>query len=270
MKIPQKQAALLALTLSLSLSSATLAGFCKDAKTPAQVEKEALKESNISEARKLNEGSKPMEKPPTEAEKQQAKDAAAVGNKIPGVKVTAGELTPPTLPPIKGFHPIKRALRPIENLEGIVIKLQQQIFKLAGPISALQPTMITLHEKMDGVEGQLSTMHDQLGGTQQEVTGVRSDIAAMRKDIQALKQPIIALEKPVAGVAQPLEDVMNKLNLVILAIFIAAVAISIGTPISAVILYKYRDRFFPGMRNDMPKVQAPEKTSTPPAVSSRR
>lgn len=265
-----KRAGLLALTLSLSLSAATLAARCEETKTTAEVEKEAIKESNIEEARKLNEGSKPMEKPPTDKEKQQAKDAARIGNKIPGVKVTAGELTPPTLPPIKGFHPIKRALRPIENLEGIVIKLQQQIFKLAGPISAMQPTMVTLHEKMDGVDNQLGQMHTQLGSTQQEVTGVRADIAAMRKDIQQLKQPIVALEKPVSGVAKPLEEVMTKLNLVIMAIFIAAVAISIGTPISAVILYKYRDKFFPGMRNDMPVVEVQEKPKAPPAVSNRR
>lgn len=69
-----------------------MAGYCEDAKTTAEVEKEAV-----------NEGSKPMEKPPTAAKKQQAKDAAAVGNKIPGVKVTAGDLTPPTLPPIKVY-----------------------------------------------------------------------------------------------------------------------------------------------------------------------
>ena len=48
---------------------------------------------------------------------ENAKTAKAI-NKIPGVNLQASDLQPPAQdPPIKGFHPIKRALQPVVNLE---------------------------------------------------------------------------------------------------------------------------------------------------------
>jgi len=48
-------------------------------------------------------------------------DTARAINKIPGVNIEAKDLTPPAQdPPIKGFHPIKRALQPVVQLEKTV------------------------------------------------------------------------------------------------------------------------------------------------------
>jgi septal ring factor EnvC (AmiA/AmiB activator) len=213
-------------------------------------DKESAKNANIKEAQALNGERGDAAK---EQEKTKAKETADVVNQVPGVKVDSKDLEPPTQPPIKGFHPIKRLLRPVENLEGMSIKLEQQIMKLTGPISALQPPMISLQGKMNSVDKQLGSMQEQLTSTQTEVKGVRSDIAGMRKDIQELKAPLTSLQKPIAGVSKPLEEVQQQLNIVIMAIFVAAIATAIGTPVAAVVLWKYREKLFPGISHEIPK-----------------
>ncbi|HEY9714754.1 MAG TPA: hypothetical protein V6C72_14900, partial [Chroococcales cyanobacterium] len=251
--------------------------------------KEDAKNSNVAAAQQLNGDSREAEAKEKAKDKQlkeegkkpdklggesalsdsknkaDAKKTADVVNQVPGVKVNTTDLTPPTAAPIKGFHPIKKLLRPVENLEGMTIKLEQQIMKLEGPIAALQPPMIHLQKKMTGVDEQLHSMQGQLNGMQTEVTGVRTDIAGMRKDIQALKKPIVALKGPIGTVAKPLEKLQAQLNFIILAIIISAISIAIGTPVAAIVLYKYRHKLFPDVARDMPKVEAPPKPT-----SSRR
>lgn len=213
-------------------------------------DKESAKNANIKEAQALNGEKGEAAKA---SEKAKAKQTADAVNQVPGVKVDSKDLEPPTQPPIKGFHPIKKLLRPVENLEGMSIKLEQQIMKLTGPISALQPPMVSLQGKMNNVDKQLGSMQEQLTSTQNEVKGVRSDIAGMRKDIQELKAPLNSLQRPIANVSKPLEEVQQQLNIVIMAILVAAIATAIGTPIAAVVLWKYREKLFPGISHEIPK-----------------
>src|SRR5262249_41232582 len=136
------------------------------------------------------------------------------------------------------------------------------------PMLKLHEKMGTVDEHIGGMQKQLGGMQQQLNGMETQVTGVRSDITSMRKDIQALKEPIVALKGPIGTVAAPLERLQNQLNFIILAISIAAGAIAIGTPVEAVLLYKYRHKFFPDLKDrDLPKVEAPPAAS---AKSSRR
>jgi len=151
----------------------------------------------------------------------------------------------PQQAPIKGFHPIKRALQPVQNLEAMSIKLEQQIMKLEGPISGLQPPMVALQSKMTLVEGSMGEMKGQLSDVQHQMSGVRADLAKMRQEIAELKSPILSIQKPLEGVSQPLEAVETQLNLVLGAIVMAAIAIAVGTPIAAILIYRFRDKLFP-------------------------
>jgi chromosome segregation ATPase len=242
--------------------------------------KNAAKDSNIAEAESLNgttnksakqvakEQAKAAEHAskmasvdnvPTvndSAHQKSAKETANVVNQIPGVKVNEKDLEPPAQPPITGFHPIKKLLRPVENLEGMSIKLEQQIMKLEGPIAGLQPPMLSLQKKMTGVDEHIGTMQTRLDGMQAQVQGVRTDISDMRKDINSLKQPIEALRAPIGTVAAPLESVNIRLNLVLVAILLTAVLIVFGTPIAAILVYRYRHRLFPGLgEHELPKLE---------------
>jgi prefoldin subunit 5 len=256
--LQSNKASIAAMLLSASLvicSSSVLAGNLNNRE---KNDKESAKNSNVSEAQKLNgtDGDKGAVKvEATPAKKKQANDTANVVNQVPGVNVKKEDLEPPTEPPIKGFHPIKKLLRPVENLEGMSIKLEQQIMKLEGPIAALQPPMQSLQKQMIIVDGQIGTMHGQLDSMQTQVQGVRSDLAGMKQEIKELKAPIVSLEKPIAGVATPLEDLNTKLNYILGAILVAALAIALGTPLAAVVVYKNRHKLFPGMSDhELPKV----------------
>ncbi len=229
------------------------------------IDKESAKNANVSEAQKLN-GEVPNDKEREHLggasalsdakDKHDAKETAAVVNQVPGVKVKSKDLEPPTQPAIKGFHPIKKLLRPVENLEGMTIKLEQQIMKLEGPIAALQPPMLGLQKKMTGVEGQIGGMQGRLNSMQGEVTGVRSDLATMRKDIESLKEPIQGLRGPIGTVAKPLEAVERQLNFILLAILVASIAVAVGTPIAAILVYRYRHKLFPDLKeHELPKVE---------------
>jgi septal ring factor EnvC (AmiA/AmiB activator) len=263
--LPSSKASVVSILLSASLvicASSVLAGNLNNRE---KNDKESAKNSNVSEAQKLNgtAGDKSSSKDKNEAvhvqatpdKKKSASETASVVNQVPGVNVKKEDLEPPTEPPIKGFHPIKKLLRPVENLEGMSIKLEQQIMKLEGPIAALQPPMQSLQKQMITVDGQIGTMHGQLDSMQSQVQGVRSDLAGMKQEIKELKAPIVSLEKPIAGVATPLEDLNNKLNYIFGAILIAALAIALGTPLAAIVVYRNRHKLFPGMSDhELPKV----------------
>jgi hypothetical protein len=210
----------------------------------------SAKAANIAAARQVNQTATADKKSADTKsgdgkEKPQSQSTAQAVNQVPGVKVAPKDLESPEAAPIKGFHPIKKMLQPVENLEGMSIKLEQQIVKLEGPIASLQPPMINLQGKMTSVNDTMGKMQTQLNGVDSQMTGVRADLAKMRAEISDLKGPILAIQKPLADVSHPLEAVETQLNLVLFSILVAAIAIVIGTPMAAVLVYRYRDKLFP-------------------------
>lgn len=216
------------------------------------------------------------DKKPISAEQEKLNEQTSNAvNQIPGVHIRASDLQPPADEvQIKGFHPIKKMLQPVVRLEKNSTQLQQQIMKLEGPIAGLQQPMLGLHSKMTSVEGKMNSMHDQLSNMQSELTGVRSDISGMRKQIgdlrgpiNALQEPISALQKPLTGVATPLEAVQTELKqvraliaTVLFAIVAAAIAISIGTPLAAIFIYKHRRKVLPGVADrDFPVAKSADQ-----------
>lgn len=220
---------------------------------------------------------------------QMNKETAQAVNKIPGVNLKPADLQPPADdPPIKGFHPIKKAMQPVVRLEKNSVMLQQQIMKLEGPIGALQPAMLGLHKKMDGVDkhmgtmqGELTTMANDTMDVSKKMDGVRQDITAMRLQIKGLEVPIRQLQKPLndlreplSNVAEPLKQVHKELSdmrtllaSVLGAIVIATICIAVGTPIAAILIYKHRRKLFPSMRDhDFPVANAAEKSKEPARV----
>ncbi len=201
------------------------------------------------------------------AQEQQNEDTAQVINKVPGVHLQGTDLQPPAAePPIKGFHPIKRAMAPVVQLEKNSVQLQQQIMKLEGPISALQPAMSGLHKKLGTVDSRMEAVDSRLGqmdghivtmdqhviAVGQQMSGVRSDLTKMRTDLGDLQSPLHSLLKPLNNVATPLEEVRGQLADmrtmlagVLFAIVASTIGIAIGTPLMAILIYKYRRKLFP-------------------------
>ena len=213
----------------------------------------------------------------TAKDKNINKSTARALNRIPGVKIDAKDLEPPPeQDAITGFHPIKKALAPIIRLERNTVQLQQQIMKLEGPIAALNPPMVGLQSRMTSVEGKMGNMQEKLdgmsqavGGVSTQMAGVRGDIKGMREQITRLQEPIEQLRPPIeklqgplVNVAEPLRQVHKELAdmkallaTVLGAILLATVAISIGTPIAAIAIYRNRKKIFPNMSDHelMPK-----------------
>lgn len=209
-------------------------------------------------------------------------DTANAVNRIPGVHVQSQNLQPPEpLPPIRGFHPIKAALRPVENLTQLAIQLEQQVMKLEGPIAGLQPPMLGLQKRMSSVETKMGTVNknigtvnENIGTVRADITGMRGDIASMRKELVALRGPILEIQKPLAGVARPLGEVQSRLQqvqaliaTVLLAILIAAGAIAVGTPVAAILVYRNRRKLFPDMRDEELAIKTHDHHDRQPATS---
>ena len=193
-----------------------------------------------------------------QAGRQKAHDKAAATaerlNRLPGAKVTAEQLTPPS---IEGFHPIKRMFRPVTDLENTSVGIENKVNQLEAPINGLNQPMVKLQKKMVHVDHTMGAMKGQLDGMGGEVAGVRSDLAGMRDEISSLRSPILSVQKPLSNVSQPLEALQVKLNFVIFSIFVAILIIAIGTPASAIVLWKFRDKLLPAKLNaDIPREQA--------------
>ncbi len=79
-------------------------------------------------------------KPKVSAKQQQLDAETAAGiNKTTGANLKPDLTVEHPLPPIRGFHPIKRILRPVEQLEQNSTELQKQIVRLEGPIAVCKP-----------------------------------------------------------------------------------------------------------------------------------
>ncbi len=212
------------------------------------------------------------------------KQTAKAVNKIPGVNIQAADLQPPAEdPPITGFHPIKKLLRPVIRLGKGAVEIQQSMMKLEGPIAGLQPSMSELDKKMTSVDHQMAHMQTQLSDMSGDVNHinsgidkvgtrvdeVRQDIGSMTQQVKQLIVPINALQIPLHELMEPLKDVTKPmsavhgqladlhtmLHWVLVAIVVAVLAITLGTPLAAIYVFRNRKRFFPYLRepgNDLP------------------
>jgi hypothetical protein len=184
----------------------------------------------------------------THDQKAKKNDALKQVNSVKAENKDLEQFTVP--PPITGFHPIKKIVQPIKNLETTSEQLDRQATKLEQPLSTLRQPIMDVQHGMTHVDKRVTAMQGEICGTQKQVKGVRSDIAEMRKDIQKLKGPVVALQEPKDHVAGPLEAVQKQLGVVLLAIFIGSLATAFGIPLTFVILWKYRAKFFPGLSHE--------------------
>jgi hypothetical protein len=165
----------------------------------------------------------------------------ANANQLPA----SGEAGRIDAPPIHGWHPIKRALQPIESLERNGVHLEQQIGKMEAPIKGLHPPMVRLQDKATGVSDTMDEMQTQMNGVGKQMQGVRSDLGKLKKDIADIRGPIVAVREPLENIQAPIEGVRQQLHTIFLAIIAAGFCIVVGMPIFAVIVYRFRDKLFP-------------------------
>ncbi|MBS1955244.1 MAG: hypothetical protein JST89_13745 [Cyanobacteria bacterium SZAS-4] len=179
--------------------------------------------------------------------------------------------------PIRGFHPIKKAIAPIIRLEKNSIALQKQISELTRPIENLSPVMLNLHKGMDSVNNRMSAMQtllntmsanvshvstgmdhvgDKMEQVRSDIGGMRAQIGKLEIPIRELQKPLHELEEPLQNIAQPLRDLHDELNqlkalmaIILFAIVACATAIAVGTPVAAVLVYKNRAKIFPHLED---------------------
>jgi predicted nucleic acid-binding Zn-ribbon protein len=144
--------------------------------------------------------------------------------------------------PIKGFHPIKRVVRPIWKLKQQAADLQENIMKLQKPMDGLQPAFNSLEGKMQGVETRMGGLLGELGSMNkniekvstdipkitalsgdlnqvhkdlQEVVGLHVDIreaTKVREDLQKLNKQMKQLDKPLNSLQKPMKDLIGPLE----------------------------------------------------------
>lgn len=153
--------------------------------------------------------------------------------------------------PIKGFHPIKRMMRPLWKLRQEARSLEGNIMDLQKPMSGLQPAFASMESRMGGVQDELKSMGKELSGVNgnlhrlsgdlthlkelsptlvrvsdelqslsgithdlKELKGVRSDIRTATGHMQRLQDPLADLKGPLTSVTKPLATVQDQLTTV--------------------------------------------------------
>lgn len=189
---------------------------------------------------------------------QFAEDQAQAINRIPGANVKADDLKE-TKVKKKGLNlnPFSWLFRPITRLQEQSIRLEQQIMKLTGPIAALQPGMLRLEKRIVSVEGQTGEVQNQMALMQKDISAMRSELGEIKKPIMELKEPIVALnepikriEKPITSVHKDLAELKTLLGLVLTSIYLAAIAIAIGTPLAAIIIWRNKHKLLKPAKAD--------------------
>jgi hypothetical protein len=182
-----------------------------------------------------------------------AQETAARINALPGAKITAEELMHP---PIQGFHPLKKLMKPLTNLESTTDKLDAKATGLQKPINDLNRPMVGLQQKMVSVDHGVGGMQKRMGDVSNSVSGARQDMASIRQEIANLRKPVMALQEPVQMIAKPLESVEGQLNLILCALIAAIFIVAFGTPMAAFLIYRNRHRFLAQTDNRQPTPQA--------------
>lgn len=144
--------------------------------------------------------------------------------------------------PIKGFHPIKRIVRPIWKLRQEAVELQEHIAGLRKPMDGLQPAFNSLEGKMSAVDSRMSSVLGELSGVNGSlnqltvqmskiddelpavVTGVRDDmkevmkvrqdlreVTKVRNDLQTIGNQMKRLEGPLNQIQGPINAVIKPL-----------------------------------------------------------
>lgn len=224
---------------------------------------------------KLTKEEKKAGEDATQKTDQFNKSQAEAINRVPGAAVTPDDLSDKKAKKKGGFtlNPVTWLFKPVLQLQQQSVRLEQQIMKLTGPIAALQPGMLSLEKRIVGMQGQMQhveermgTVDQRIGKVQEQMSSMQSDISAMRqqvgemkKPISDLRAPIVALHDPLLNIAKPvsgvelrlenldkqLNDLKTLISLVLTAIFIAAGAIAVGTPVAAILVWRNRAKFLP-------------------------
>lgn len=169
-------------------------------------------------------------------QKAMAKDTAKIKEQIKD---------PDALPPIKGFHPIKKLWRPIDKMNNTVGQLQTQVNRLQKPINVLTPPMVGLQGNMTAVDQRIGALEGQLTDLHQKVSSVRGDLKTTQKSISTLRGPLVELKQPMENIAGPISSLDAQLNWIIAAIVMAAGGIAFGAPLAAFLIFLNRYRLFP-------------------------
>ena len=181
------------------------------------------------------------DKAPNAKDWKTAQETAARVNALPGEKVDPRELL---YPPIQGFHPIKKLVKPLTNLESTTEKLDAKARGLEQPISNLNKPMVQVQQRVVSVDKGVGNLTHGIDRVADSVSGARQDVAGVRQEIANLRKPVCALQKPVEAVAHPLMAVQQQLNLILLALFVGILIVSFGTPMVAILLYRNRRKLF--------------------------
>ncbi len=83
--------------------------------------------------------------------------------------------------PIKGFHPIKRMMRPLWKLRQEARSLESNIVDLQKPMMGLQPAFASMESQMGGVQDELKLMG-------KELSGVNGNSGKLSGDLTHLKE----------------------------------------------------------------------------------
>lgn len=156
----------------------------------------------------------------------------------------------------------------IRATKDAVTSTKQEISETTYAVTETKKELVTTNAEMRSVHETISQMGDKLN--------------ALEKTVQELRGPIQQLPKPVAGVEKHLENLETNLqslresvnrtsNLILAAILLASFMVCVGTPIMALLAFKYRKRIMeslhqrPTLDDDMEETLA---DATPKSYTS--
>jgi archaellum component FlaC len=173
--------------------------------------------------------------------------------------------------PIAGLQPAMLGLqKKITSVEKRMGSMQDSIVHVGGHIDNVGGHIDNVGGHIDNIGGRVNNVGTQMKGISEQMSAVRADINRVRTEIDNLNGPITDLHKPLAEVARPLLTVEQKLEklaalltTVLFTILVAAGIIAIGTPIAAILIYRYRRRLFPDMTDrDFPVAKASDSSQS--------
>ncbi|MBS1957428.1 MAG: hypothetical protein JST89_24795 [Cyanobacteria bacterium SZAS-4] len=134
--------------------------------------------------------------------------------------------------PIKGFHPIKRLLRPVWKLRRNAIEIEKKLEQIEVPVTKLQPSLISIDEKIGDVNGNMTEIQDKLSGLNGSIPVLNNNIAVFQghvdelgrdvrsaasikkelRDVVQMRQEMRQLDAQIAGLKKPLQQINKPVN----------------------------------------------------------
>jgi archaellum component FlaC len=189
-----------------------------------------------------------------------------LGQRMTAIGKEMGSLKDPMVEVSKQVGEVRGQLRGVDRrmdkIETNISAVTQQLIPITAAIKMIYTKLPAIREQLNIVETHLEKIETPIAllpkpliGIEQPIKNLESEVRALHSEMSGISEPLGEIQDPVGKMSQELNILHNDiaklthlLNLILTAIFAAALIIAVGTPLAAFALWRNKRRQITAMQ----------------------